>query len=395
MPADGCASPVCWEAEVSRSKHVYVDGQRVAITALVVPEAQQSNAEAQINAALSVRQFFHNDPVGSTALLTNQSGERTQEIDYFPFGEELFDKRAPEDQNLPQEYRFDGKELDPETGLQYFGVRYYDPRIARWISADPLYRTLPGIGLANPKNLNLFTFGLNNPVVNRDQNGMQGQKAEAEISEPLKHLLVHTIPIEIVLPPVEHGLQHSLQSLSTEILWRLYMPESPVLLPHKFWRTQKATAIGLGGLKSVVGAKAFGKISPWGILIDVFTPSPILSETKARRTAASKEPLDIARDIITLIENVESTRARMRPPHPSGALVEQGYILGEFGSSDIWRAIGIPAETIYFPKSGQLVLPPPLVEQGIEEPGGVIWFPKSRRMIFPPIEIKLTTPPQP
>ncbi len=34
-------------------------------------------------------------------------------------------------------YKFTGKELDTETGLYYFGARYYDARISRWISADP------------------------------------------------------------------------------------------------------------------------------------------------------------------------------------------------------------------------------------------------------------------
>jgi RHS repeat-associated protein len=140
---------------------------------LVVPESQQSNSEEQINFGPSVRQFFHSDPVGSTAMLTNQSGERTQELDYFPFGEELFDKRAPNDKNLPQEYRFDGKEIDSETGLQYFGARYYDPHIGRWISADPLYRTTPDVGLDEPRDLNLYAFALDNPVRNHDLNGLQ------------------------------------------------------------------------------------------------------------------------------------------------------------------------------------------------------------------------------
>ena len=152
---------------------MYVDGQRVAVTAMVVPESEQRKSEEQIGFALSVRQFFHNDPVGSTAMLTNQSGERTQELDYFPFGEELFDKRAVNDENLPQEYRFDGKELDSETALQYFGARYYDPRIGRWISADPLYRTTPDIGLREPRQLNLYAFGSNSPLLNHDPDGRE------------------------------------------------------------------------------------------------------------------------------------------------------------------------------------------------------------------------------
>ncbi|MBK7303487.1 MAG: hypothetical protein IPI90_09580 [Saprospiraceae bacterium] len=35
-------------------------------------------------------------------------------------------------------YRFTGKEVDEETGLYYFGARYYDPRISLWYGVDPL-----------------------------------------------------------------------------------------------------------------------------------------------------------------------------------------------------------------------------------------------------------------
>ena len=36
-------------------------------------------------------------------------------------------------------YKFNGKELDEETGLYYYGARYYDPRISVWLSVDQLY----------------------------------------------------------------------------------------------------------------------------------------------------------------------------------------------------------------------------------------------------------------
>jgi RHS repeat-associated protein len=131
-----------------------------------------------------VPQFLHSDPVYSTVLLTSESGERMQEIEYLPFGEVLFDRSAADNSGLPQAYRFDGKELDPETGLQYVGARYYDPRLGRWISADPLYRTRPDMSVENPKNLNLFAFAQNNPVRIFDRDGRQSQ--EEESTEPFK-----------------------------------------------------------------------------------------------------------------------------------------------------------------------------------------------------------------
>jgi RHS repeat-associated protein len=170
--AAGCAAPPCWEEVVSRSKHVYVGDQRVAVTGLVVDPATAANAEDQLGYLDQVRHFFHTDPVQSTTLLTDESGARMQELDYLPFGEVLYDRRATGDPGLPQSYLFDGKELDPETGLQYFGARYYDPRLGRWISADPLYRTRPEGGLADPVLLNLFAFGRDNPVGYGDPTGL-------------------------------------------------------------------------------------------------------------------------------------------------------------------------------------------------------------------------------
>ena len=35
-------------------------------------------------------------------------------------------------------YIFNAKEFDEETGLYYYGARYYDPRLSLWISVDPL-----------------------------------------------------------------------------------------------------------------------------------------------------------------------------------------------------------------------------------------------------------------
>jgi RHS repeat-associated protein len=42
-----------------------------------------------------------------------------------------------------QRYKFTGKERDTESGYDYFGARYYDPRVGRWVSVDPLSARYP------------------------------------------------------------------------------------------------------------------------------------------------------------------------------------------------------------------------------------------------------------
>ena len=60
-------------------------------------------------------------------------------------------------------YRFTGKEVDEETGLHYFGARYYDPRISLWYGVDPMAEKYPG---NSP-----FCYTLNNPIILIDPTG--------------------------------------------------------------------------------------------------------------------------------------------------------------------------------------------------------------------------------
>jgi RHS repeat-associated protein len=61
-------------------------------------------------------------------------------------------------------YLFNAKELDEETGLYYYGARYYDPRISLWLSTDPLQEKYP--------NISPYAYVANNPVNLIDPTGM-------------------------------------------------------------------------------------------------------------------------------------------------------------------------------------------------------------------------------
>jgi RHS repeat-associated protein len=58
---------------------------------------------------------------------------------------------------------FTGREWDPETGLYYYRARYYDPKIGRFVSEDP-------IGLGG--GVNFYGYVANNPVRSRDPLGL-------------------------------------------------------------------------------------------------------------------------------------------------------------------------------------------------------------------------------
>ncbi len=56
-------------------------------------------------------------------------------------------------------FLYTGKELDPGTGLEYYGARYYDPsKASQFISPDPIISDI-----YNPQSLNRYSYVLNNP----------------------------------------------------------------------------------------------------------------------------------------------------------------------------------------------------------------------------------------
>ncbi len=108
--------------------------------------------------------YYQPNHLGSTQFITDRQGELYQHLEDFPFGETWVD----EGHRPSIDYRFTGKELDAETGLVYFGARYYDPRTSVWISADPADRFgahAPTIGL------NLYQYALHNPLQYIDPDG--------------------------------------------------------------------------------------------------------------------------------------------------------------------------------------------------------------------------------
>jgi RHS repeat-associated protein len=97
--------------------------------------------------------YYHKDHLGSSSIITKGNGEVTQRIEYLPYGEVFLEKQYG-NHSLP--YRFNGKELDEETGLYYYGARYYDPRMSMWYGTDPMQGKYPGIST--------YAFCHNNPI---------------------------------------------------------------------------------------------------------------------------------------------------------------------------------------------------------------------------------------
>ncbi len=79
--------------------------------------------------------FYHPDHLGSSSYITDREGRITQHTEYIAFGEVLFEEHSTS-KTMP--YLFNGKELDQEINLTYFGARYLDMKTSLWLNTDPL-----------------------------------------------------------------------------------------------------------------------------------------------------------------------------------------------------------------------------------------------------------------
>jgi RHS repeat-associated protein len=66
--------------------------------------------------------------------------------------------------------RSSGKERDAESGLDYFGARYYGSNMGRWMSPDPKGNSVADF--ANPQSWNMYAYVLNNPLKYVDPTGL-------------------------------------------------------------------------------------------------------------------------------------------------------------------------------------------------------------------------------
>lgn len=90
---------------------------------------------------------------------------------------------------------FTGKERDSESGLDYFGARYYSSTTGRFMSPDWAAKAepVPYAKLNNPQTLNLYSYVGNNPLSRIDPTGHADIAAECKGQSPCNKTLVQTV----------------------------------------------------------------------------------------------------------------------------------------------------------------------------------------------------------
>jgi RHS repeat-associated protein len=125
-------------------------------------ETKLVEAGALVPSAPVVR-FQLDNHLGSALLELNAAGAAISYEEYYPFGETAYHSAQGIAETSLKRYRYHGRERDDETGLYYFGARYYIPWLGRWASPDPA---------GTDADLNAYAFVRNNPIFFSDPTGM-------------------------------------------------------------------------------------------------------------------------------------------------------------------------------------------------------------------------------
>ncbi len=118
--------------------------------------------------------YYHYDGLGSVVALTDKGGNVVKKYNYSPFGtlvpqgvaspyltparERLHKHFPPSRKNT---ITYTGREYDPDSGLYFYRARYYDSRVGRFTSKDPI------------RSINPYVYVGNNPINYTDPYGLQ------------------------------------------------------------------------------------------------------------------------------------------------------------------------------------------------------------------------------
>ena len=112
----------------------------------------------RVGAALS---YLFGDHLGSTSLTADANGSLSGELRYLPFGETRY-----ENGQTPTSFRYTGQREAAESGLYFYGARWYDSYLNRWIQPDSI---IPDP--TNSQNWDRYAYVRNNPVRFNDPSG--------------------------------------------------------------------------------------------------------------------------------------------------------------------------------------------------------------------------------
>ncbi|BDS11953.1 RHS repeat-associated core domain-containing protein [Aureispira anguillae] len=152
--------------EYSASGTVKLERWTLQVDDIAQVDTLTVNNSVTVATPIPLVRYQYRDHLGSATLETNEDGVVISYEEYHPYGTSAYrTAKSGTDLSLKR-YRFTNKERDDETGLYYFGVRYYAAWLGRWTSSDPG-------GFVD--GLNLYQYAQNNPVRLMDERGFKAE----------------------------------------------------------------------------------------------------------------------------------------------------------------------------------------------------------------------------
>jgi RHS repeat-associated protein len=190
--------------------------------------------------------YLTTDHLGSTRLVTRSDQSVVSRHDYLPFGEEIAlgigGRTTPLGYGTSDDTRqkFTSKERDNESGLDYFGARYYSSNQARFTSVDP---SRNGVELNMPQTWNRYSYSNNNPLLYVDRNGKWPTETHNRIIERALSKLA---------PNAVKAIQQGSYSVDSCITCQLMMDS------HKHAMVSAQKVLDFGG-----GKEGYAKARDW------------------------------------------------------------------------------------------------------------------------------------
>jgi RHS repeat-associated protein len=113
----------------------------------------------------AIMRYQYDNHLGSACLELDEVGQIISYEEYHPFGTTSYRSGRNETEVSLKRYKYCGKERDEETGLYYYGMRYYAAWLCRWTQPDPMKEKYP--------NISSFVYCANNPINLIDPEGME------------------------------------------------------------------------------------------------------------------------------------------------------------------------------------------------------------------------------
>ena len=147
--------------------------------------------------------YYHNDALGSPIIATDNAGDMLWREAYSPYGSRLLHESreqscdsgscVPLESIWDEKHWYTGKLEETRTGIQYFGARWYEPELGRFLSVDPLqFRD------DNLFSFNRYAYANGNPYKYVDPDGRDSITVTGTIHVPgslLNFLGVGEVPV--------------------------------------------------------------------------------------------------------------------------------------------------------------------------------------------------------